>query len=85
MDRAAISSYRTRVQELRSALSLPGRLPDEVGHLRDELDQIVAVLRAIDAVSDVDDELGAHLLSSVTTGAVCRYTPAEGWDLEARL
>ncbi len=42
-----------------------------------------AIVRAIGAISDVDEELGAHLLSCITTGAVCRYTPTDGWALEA--
>jgi len=44
-----------------------------------------ALVRAVDSIAAAEPALGEHLRASLTTGATCRYDPAGGWDVSARL
>lgn len=67
---------------LRSAVGLSGRTRSFPGN--DERARTAvrkALMRAIDNITAAEPELGAHLRTSVVTGATCRYSTAPGWDL----
>jgi len=40
-----------------------------------------ALVRAVESIAALEPALGQHLRASVTTGATCRYEPAEGWEV----
>jgi len=43
-----------------------------------------AIMRAVEVIGAAAPELGQHLRTSLTTGAICRYDPAAGWTVTVR-
>ena len=76
------------LSELRSAVGLGGRdRPQGSGHERARVNVTRSIRRAIDAITDVMPDLGAHLSVSINTGRSCVYLPdpaaAIDWEVVA--
>ena len=71
---------------LRTATGLGGRLrafPDSRERARTAVRK--ALMRAVDAITAVEPEVGHHLTASLVTGATCRYSPTVGWSYSVRV
>jgi len=89
LDPARAAGARRELAELNAALRGAIRLGGSVrgfptDHERARTAVRKAIVRAVEAVGAAVPELGEHLRASVTTGAVCRYDPAEGWTISVR-
>jgi hypothetical protein len=70
-------------EELARSVGLGGRVrgfPDSPERARTAVRK--ALIRALDVIAEADPVLGDELRAGVSTGLVCRFTPAREWRVE---